>query len=181
MVATLVQAMPTLVLDPPPPQLQELLERRRRTGADRHDEVWEGVYHMIPSANIVHSLVAQQLAVLLDAPARANGLVVGLEFNLGTKNNYRVPDLGVHSEPQLGIRVPTAAIVVEILSPEDETWEKLPFYAEHRVDELLIVDPVSHSVAWFALRDGEYRPAERSEILGESASELAERIDWPRG
>jgi len=172
--------MPTLVLDPPPPQLQELLELRRRIGVDRQDEVWEGVYHMIPPASIVHSLVAQQLSVLLDAPARANGLVVGMEFGLGTKNNYRAPDLGVHSEPQLGIRVPTAAIVVEILSPKDETWKKLPFYAEHGVDELLIVDPVNRSVTWFALQDGEYRPAERSEILDLGASELAERIDWPQ-
>jgi Uma2 family endonuclease len=172
--------MPTLVLDPPPPQLQELLELRHRIGVDRQDEVWEGVYHMIPPASIVHSLVAQQLSVLLDAPARAHGLVVGMEFGLGAKDNYRAPDLGVHSEPQLGIRVPTAAIVVEILSPEDETWKKLPFYAEHEVDELLIVDPVSRSVTWFALREGEYQRVDRSEILGLDASTLAEQIDWPQ-
>lgn len=134
---------------------------------------------MIPAAGIVHSLVAQQLAVLLDAPARARGLVVGLEFNLGAKNNYRVPDLGVHSEPGLGTRVSTAKIVVEIISPHDETWEKLPFYAQHGVDELLVVDPINHSVAWLALRDAEYRPADRSEILDLSASGLTDRIDWP--
>jgi hypothetical protein len=68
---------------------------------------------------------------------------------------------------------------VEILSPEDETWEKLPFYAEHEVDELLIVDPQARSVTWLALRDGEYRPADRSEIIDTRAAELADGIEWP--
>jgi hypothetical protein len=173
--------MRTLVLDPPPPQLQELLEQRRRTGADRHDEVWEGVYHMIPAAGIAHSLVAQQLGVLLDAPARANGLVVSVEFNLGANSDFRVPDLGVHREPRLGARVATAAIAVEVLSLEVDTWEKLPFYAQHEVDELLIVDPTGCSVTWLALREGQYRQVDRSEIVDLDADTLARRIDWPRG
>jgi Uma2 family endonuclease len=171
--------MRTLVLDPPPPQLEALLDQRRRTGVDRHDEVWEGVYHMIPVAGIVHSLVAAQLAVLLDAPARASGLVVGTEFNLGVKDNYRVPDLGVHRHPQLAVCAPTAAIAVEILSPDDDTWKKLSFYAQHEVDELLIVDPADRSVTWLALREGEYLPIEHSAILDLGASGLVERIDWP--
>jgi Uma2 family endonuclease len=171
--------MRTLVLDPPPHQMEELLERRRHMGADRHDEVWEGVYHMVPAASTAHSFTAQQAAVLLDGPARAAGLRVSLEFNLGVKGDYRVPDLGVHTEPCSGIWIPTAAIVIEILSPEDETWEKLPFYAEHGVDELLIIDPASNSVRWFALQAGEYRAADQSELIGLSASELAARITWP--
>jgi Uma2 family endonuclease len=171
--------MRTLVLDPPPPQLEELIEHRRHTGADRHDEVWEGVYHMIPAAGFGHSLIAAQLAVLLDAPARANGLLVGAEFNLGVKDDFRVPDLGLHREPGLGALVPTAAIVVEILSPGDDTWEKLPFYAQHKVDELLIVDPTSRSVTWLGLCAGAYRPTDHSEILDLGVAALAARIDWP--
>jgi Uma2 family endonuclease len=172
--------MRTLVLDPPPPQLEALLEQRRRTGTDKHDEVWEGVYHVIPVGGIAHSLVAQQLAVLLDAPARAHGLLVSTEFNLASsKDNYRVPDLGVHRDPQPVVWVPTAAIAVEVLSPDDDTWKKLPFYAQHEVDELLIVDPAERSVTWLALREGEYRPIEHSAILDLGASGLVERIDWP--
>jgi Uma2 family endonuclease len=182
--------MPTLILDPPPAGLEELLEQRRRMGGDRHDEVWEGVYHMVPGPNAPHSFVAQQLAVLLDAPARAAGLHVGMEFNVGLdKDNYRVPDLGVHRERRSGVWVPTAAIVIEILSPTDEAWQKLPFYAERGVDELLFVDPAERSVAWLALLadrssprssiGGEYRPVDRSHLIDLGASELAERIDWP--
>lgn len=118
--------------------------------------------------------------MLLDAPARAAGLYVGLEFNVGlSKDDYRVPDLGVHRELRTEKWVPTAAIVVEILSPTDEAWQKLPFYAEHGVDELLFVDPVKRSVTWLALRDGSYDPVEHSALIELSASELAQRIDWP--
>jgi len=39
-----------------------------------------------------------------------------------------------------GVWHETAALAIEILSPND-TWEKLPFFAVHEVDELLIVDP----------------------------------------
>lgn len=171
--------MRTLVLDPPPPQLEELLERRRRMGADRRDEVWAGVYHMVPSPNATHSFAAQQIAVLLHTPARTAGLHVSLEFNMGVKDDFRIPDLGVHRELRSDTWIPTAAIAVEILSPGDETWEKLPFYAEHEVDELAIVDPQAHSVTWLALREGEYVPVDRSEILAMSASELATGIEWP--
>ena len=171
--------MRTLVLDPPPPQLEELLERRRHMGADRHDEVWGGVYHMVPAASIAHSLIAHRLSVLLDAPARAADLHVGMEFNMGVLSDFRVPDLGVHRELRSGSWIPTAAIAIEILSPGDETWEKLPFYAEHGVDELVIVEPASCSVRWLALRVSEYRPVDRSELIDLGASQLAELIEWP--
>jgi Uma2 family endonuclease len=171
--------MRTLVLDPPPPQLEELLERRRRMGADRRDEVWAGVYHMVPSPNGAHSSIAHQLAVLLDAPARAAGLHMTAEFNMGVQDDFRIPDLGVHRGPRPETWIPTAAIAVEILSPDDEMWEKLPFYAGHEVDELLIVDPEVRSVTWLALGDGEYRPSDRSEIVDISAQELADGIEWP--
>jgi putative restriction endonuclease len=44
-------------------------------------------------------------------------------------------------------------------------WDRLPFYAAHRVDELLIVDPQQRSVSWLALQEGEYRPVERSRLI----------------
>lgn len=149
-------------------------------GGDRHDEIWEGVYHMVPGPNAPHSLIAHQVSVALHAPARAAGLYVSLEFNVGlSKENFRVPDLGVHRERHSGTWVPTAAIVVEVLSPTDEAWEKLPFYAERGVEELLFIDPAERSASWLALRDGEYHPVERSDVIDLSAAELAQQIDWP--
>ena len=171
--------MRTLVLDPPPGEFEQLLERRRRTGADRRDEVWEGVLHMAPAPHSRHSRLQWQLALLLDGPARAAGLEPTSEFNLGEPDDYRIPDGGLHRPTPDGLYLPTAALVIEILSPGDETWEKLPFYAAHRVEELLIIDPDKHKVQWLAPAGGEYRPIERSLLIELGPGELAERIDWP--
>jgi Uma2 family endonuclease len=73
----------------------------------------------------------------------------------------------------------TAALVVEILSPGDESRQKLGFYAEHHVDEILLVDPAEHTVTWLQLHDGEYKPIQRSGLIDLGATVLAERIDWP--
>ena len=69
--------------------------------------------------------------------------------------------------------------MVGILSPGDETWNKLPFYATHRVDEILIVDPEKRTVDWLVLTQGEYRLVEHSSLIDLGAAELAELIDWP--
>ncbi len=173
--------MPTLVLDPPPAELTALLERRRKWGADTHDEVWDGVLHVTPAPSGGHAKIAQQLAVLLDGPARAAGLQPTMhEFNVGdSKDDYRVPDGGLHRHFVDAVWYPTAAMVVEIVSPDDETWAKLPFYASHKVDEILIVNPETRSVDWLALSHGSYEPIERSRLIDLGAAELREQIDWP--
>jgi Uma2 family endonuclease len=171
--------MRTVVPDPPPAEFEALLERRRRCGADTHDEIWDGVYHVTPAPSMAHSLIARQLAELLGPLARAARLAFSNEFNLGESDDFRVPDLGLHRDPLPGVRHPTAALVVEVVSPGDETWEKLPFYARHDVDEALIVDPAEREVHWLALQGGEYRPVQRSGLIELGARELSERIDWP--
>jgi Putative restriction endonuclease len=173
--------MRTLVLDPPTAGLGELLERRRRSGLDRLDEVWEGVLHMVPAPSFEHAHITQQLAVKLDGPARAAGLIPTMsEFNLGeSEHDFRVPDGGLHRPGASGTWLPTAALVVEVRSPGDETWEKLPFYAAHYVEEVLIVDPRERSISWLELKDGEYTPVERSGLVDLGPDELTQQIDWP--
>jgi hypothetical protein len=68
---------------------------------------------------------------------------------------------------------------VAIVSPGDESWEKLPFYAAHDVEELLIVDPQERSVSWLALKDGEYRQIAHSGLLYIGAQGLTAQLDWP--
>jgi Uma2 family endonuclease len=172
--------MPTLVRDPQPAEFEALLERRHRLGQDLFDEVWDGVYHMNPAPSYEHQRIGQQLAVLLDPLARRAGLesVIG-GVNIGTESDYRIPDGGLHRPGAGGIWLPTAALVIEIVSPDDETWDKLPFYAARKVDELLIIDPAEHHVRWLALAEGEYRPVERSRLIDLSVGDLAERLEWP--
>ena len=154
--------VPTLVLDPPPADFEALLERRRQHGQDLLDEVWDGVYHMNPAPHSRHSAIQQQLAELLGPPAREAGLDPRLAiFNLGDEGDYRVPDGGLLRPGPDAVFLPTAALVVEIVSPGDESWQKLGFYAAHDVGELLIVDPQERRVHWLALRPGgEYQPLE---------------------
>jgi Uma2 family endonuclease len=173
--------MSTLVLGTPPPELEALLERRRQAGVDRLDEVWQGVRHMVPGPSFEHARVSQQLAVLLDDPAREAGLLAAIsEFNLGkSEHDFRVPDGGLHRSGAAGVWLSTAAVVVEILSPGDESRQKLPFYAEHHVDEVLLVDLAEQSVTWLALRGGNYEPVPRSRLIELGPAELAERLDWP--
>ena len=75
--------------------------------------------------------------------------------------------------------MPTAAIVVEVLTPEGQTWAKSGFYAAHDVDELWTVDPDAHTVRMWALTDGTYAESGRSDLLGLDGSALAADVDWP--
>jgi Uma2 family endonuclease len=147
------------------------------------DEVWDGVLHVIPAPSFEHAEIATQLARLLGPPADAAGLTIAMhEFNLGeSEHDYRVPDGGLHRGRPRGIWHSTAALVVEILSPGDETWDKQPFYAGHGVDEILIVDPLTSTVHWLALKDDTYFPMERSGLIDLGPDDLARQINWPDG
>lgn len=168
------------MLEPIPPEFERLIERRKRLGQDGYDEVWEGVYHMAPMARGRHGYLQTELGMMLGPLAEAAGLVGTGPFNLGpSSDNFRVPDLGYHRAfDPLAVYFDTAAVVVEIVSPGDETYEKLPFYAAQGVDELLVVDPEQRSVQILVLRQGRYQEADRSPLLGVERERLQEQIRW---
>jgi hypothetical protein len=136
---------------------------------------------MVPARSYGHARLTQQLAVALDGPAREAGLEAAMgEFNLGASiEDFRVPDGGLHRPGAGGVWLHTAALVVEIVSPGDETWQKLPFYAAHDVDEVLILDPEARAIHWLGLADGEYRPLERSGLIDLGPAGLVPLIVWP--
>ncbi len=173
--------MRTLLSDPLPAEVKQLLDHRRRLGLDHKDEVWEGVLHVVPAPEVRHARISQQLAVILDAPARAAGLVPAMaEFNLGdSADDFRVPDGGLLHPDAAGTWLPTAPLIVEILSPDDETEEKLPFYAAHDVEEIVIVNPNAQQVRWLALANGAYKPIEKSCLIDLGPAQLAKLIRWP--
>lgn len=171
--------MKTVVLDPPPAEVQQLIETRRRLRLDVYDEIWEGVYHMAPAPHPRHGNVEIQLAVLLDPFANAAGLSATGPFNLGKADDFRVPDQGYHRALPETTFAATVAVAVEVISPGDETSEKLPFYAAHGVDEVLMVDPVEHRVSVLLLVGGRYQPADRSVALDVDTETLQTGIRWP--
>ena len=171
----------TVWLGDRPPELEALLARRHALGQDRFDEVWEGEYHMAPMARPAHGYVAAQLVRVLAPFAERAGLVGTEAFNLGEAGDYRVPDGGYHRRLPEELYVPTAAIVVEVVSPDDETWAKFPFYAAHRVEELCTAEPERAVLRWWLLRHDGYAESERSPLLAVSVAEVSSRIDWPTG
>ncbi len=149
---------------------EHILEWRRRTGADQWDEMWEGVLHMAPSPNRDHQDLELALAMWLRVHwAKPNGCRVYHEINVaepGTwPNNFRIPDLVLLTPARFDIDCneyfdggPDA--VVEIRSPDDETYEKFDFYAKIGVLEIWVIDRDTRQPEMYELMGGEYRRLE---------------------
>src|SRR6516225_7702179 len=147
-----------------PGSAEELIRRRQKLGIDTFDEVWEGSYHLAPAAHPAHGYIDNELAALLAPVARSVGLVGTGPFNLGDPDDYRVPDRGYHRGLPTTRWVPTAAVVVEVVSPDDETYEKFGFYAAHGVDELIVADLAARTVTCWARGDTSYKEAPSSTV-----------------
>jgi Uma2 family endonuclease len=161
------------------PELEALVARRRQAGLDRFDEVWEGEYHVAPAAHFHHGYLAAQLARVLRPYAENAGLVEAGPFNLGQPDDHRVPDGGYLDAVVDAIYVPSAAIVIEVLSPDDETFAKFAFYHRHGVAEIFVLDPAERSLnCWRRSEDG-FEPAPESELLGAVMADLVAEIRWP--
>lgn len=171
--------MRTVIVGERPPELDEWIERRRALGQDLFDEVWNGEYHVVPGPSAKHARVYDELMARLRPVARAAGLVTTGPFNVGGPDDFRVPDGGLHRGNPTGVFVPTAAVVVEVLSPHDETYEKFGFYAECGVEEIIVADPERRAVRIWRLADGEYAETERSELLNVAVVALSGELDWP--
>jgi Uma2 family endonuclease len=130
-----------------PEVLLDWLAERSRLGLDRLDEMWDGVLHMVPAPDYGHQRRGTRLARLLDELADETDLGVTYETNVlrpgAAERDYRVPDLVV-AHPNYVVQHGVdgrAELVVEIRSPYDESWEKLPFFAEMGIPEVLILEP----------------------------------------
>ena len=82
-----LDGVPTLVFDPQPAELEQLLERRHRLDQDRRHEVWEGVLHMIPPPSHEHERLASLLHRLLGPPADRAGLELTGAVGIGVKED----------------------------------------------------------------------------------------------
>ena len=173
--------------------LDDWLQRRRALGLDKRDEIWNGTYHVTPHAHASHGRLAARLIVTLHPAASAAGLVALTEFNLGVEEDFRVPDLGfipAADEDGLGLYVPTAAIVIEIVSPDDASYAKIPFYLALGVREVWLLDPTqqtltihtpdAHNTSSLGVTQGAGTPdlPQRSTVLGVDVSEITAQLGW---
>ena len=125
----------------------ELIAERRRLGLDGRDEVWDGVYHVVPPASGEHQRIEARLLRTLGPLADAAGLELQPETGLFDRErplerDYRVPDLIAFQEE---LRIPAgvsgpAELVIEIRSPGDDSLLKIPYYSRLGVGELVVVE-----------------------------------------
>lgn len=143
--------MTTVIMDP---QLERRVRAERAaTGADRYDEVWEGTYMMAPMPNVEHQDIVSGFAAVFQELIRWPGLGLVMpganvsDREDGWEENYRVPDVAVFLHDGEARNCGThwrggPDFAVEIVSPHDQTREKLAFYGSVGVVELLVVDRV---------------------------------------
>ncbi len=172
--------MSVVFLDGQEPEVVALLARRTELGQDGHDEVWEGVLHVVPHASRAHAHLQYELAVHLGPRVEAAGYVMSMEFNLGDPEDFRVPDLGIFESRGSDLFTPSAVAVIEVLSPRDKTFEKFDFYFRHHVHEILVVDPLSRSITCWHRDIDSYGERDVLDAGGGiMCSELADQIWWP--
>jgi Uma2 family endonuclease len=172
--------MRTVLVGRRPLEVEALIERRRALGQDLFDEVWDGDYHMAPAPHGRHGSVEDELAAILRPLAKQAGLRGSGPANIGTPSDYRVPDRSYFAaDTPTHTFNPTAEIVVEVVSPNDESRMKYDFYFRVGVHEVLIVDPELRTVEWFTRGPDAFGPSVGSKILAITAEELHEQIDWP--
>jgi Uma2 family endonuclease len=132
-----------------PVLLPDIAKLRLQTGADRWDEMWDGVLHMPPMPNRFHQDLEGALeSYLRQMWVRPTGWKVYHQINVaspgGWPNNFRVPDLVLLSPRRFAIDRNEyfeggPDVVVEIHSPGDETYDKFDFYAGLGVPEVWVI------------------------------------------
>ncbi|HEY6548861.1 MAG TPA: Uma2 family endonuclease, partial [Vicinamibacteria bacterium] len=134
--------MKAVILDVSP----AVLARRKTTGEDRWDEMWEGVLHMSPAPAYEHQRIIVELLVFLVPLLKraARGEVVSGINVFRADDNYRIPDLCFVARGREDVLAEDGArggpdAVVEVRSPGDESYEKFPFYAALGVREVIVI------------------------------------------
>jgi Uma2 family endonuclease len=173
------------------PALEESLKAQRQAwDADKHDEVWEGVYFMSPEADDDHQDLVLEFAVVLREAVAKHGLgKVRPGVNLAAsaenwKDDYRVPDVVVFLNETAATNhgkfwTGAADFLVEITSPRDRVYEKLPVYSLLGVRELLILNRQKWMLELYQHLRGELQKSGESTLsLGDVLSSRVLPLDF---
>jgi Uma2 family endonuclease len=135
------------------------------------DEVWDGVYVVSPSPNMLHQRVLVGLMKAFSAVTEDGDEILPAinvsDREEGWLQNFRVPDLSVilRSNPAKELETHRCGgpdLVVEIVSPDDSSREKRSFYAKIGVREMLVIDRAPWAVELYRLEGEELNLVGRS-------------------
>ncbi len=143
---------------------EEVIAKRRSLGHDILDEIWDGVWHILPPHTVEHQrVVGDVLFALMTAVEGAGlGLVIH-QLNVADPvkgmDDLRIPDVSVVLKTGHALVLePYIAggpdFLVEVRSPNDETNEKLPWYAMQGVREALVIDQDTKGLELYRLHGG---------------------------
>lgn len=168
---------------------ESLVEERRRRGVDKQDERWAGEWHFVNPPKRWHPRLNADLFLVLAPLARGRGLdpygdSTGIFADVAL--DWRVPDQAYATADQgIDEGLTSAALVVELRSPGDETYAKLPFYAARGVAEVLVVHE-DRQVELYRLATDGYEPVQdgTSVVLAVTFRTVAGprlRVNWDSG
>ena len=151
----------------------DVLAWRAQTGVDRFDEMWEGVLHMNAAPHGDHQLLQDDLREWLKRWwARPQKALAVCQRNVAKPEewpkNYRIPDIVLlpqdrqHFDRGKYIAGPPL-VAIEIRRPDDDSYDKLPFYLDFGIPEVWIIDRNSKSAEIFVESEVGYSPAEKDE------------------
>ncbi len=139
------------------------------------DEVWDGVYQLMPLWDNEHQAIRGKLTSLLDLRVfSGDRAAVRLGVNISDRDgdwtqNYRCPDIVVFLPNTQGINrsdywLGGPDFAVEILSANDRAREKIPFYARVGTREVLLIDRDPWALELYRLREGRLERVGRSTL-----------------
>jgi Uma2 family endonuclease len=158
--------MPTLILDPAIEQ--RFTAQRSAAGLSERDEVWDGVKVIMPLPDIEHQQIVRHFMRVFEALCDGDEsviLVAGAnvsDLSEDWENNFREPDLvfarpGGHARNRGTHLQGGPDFLLEVVSPQDQCRDKLPFYASIGTREVLIVDRDPWQLELYHLRRGRLR------------------------
>jgi Uma2 family endonuclease len=157
---------------------EQIRAQRAEWDVDRFDEVWDGMYLMNPIPNTEHMQLVGNLVWAFKTALVSSPAIIHPGINISDRaddctKNYRSPDVAVVlpggiARERKAYYLGGPDFVVEIIGPHDRSREKLSFYAQAGVRELLLVDRDPWGLELYRLGDG------KMELVGQSRLEQPE-------
>lgn len=159
----------------PPGSFKRWLKRRQYSGGDRLDEVWNGVYIVMPPPNNEHQeMVGLFVAAFIAAlqPQAGARVIPGggiTDRRDEWTNNFRCPDVAIYlpgnaAEDRDTHYLGGPDVAVEIVSKGDRSRDKFDFYATVGVRELLYVERRPWALDLYRLEANMWTRVGRSEL-----------------